>query len=130
MYADEEERRQAAEKRGIEAQAISRWYQLLSSIMTRQRLNNSYGNGLLSETSTGLREVDNRLSLQVEGRCNDRQSLERQQECIENTKLDPPNMVYREEHEHVFIAEESFDEENFVRTKRCSCGFSIQVEEL
>ena len=114
----------------MEAHALSRWYQLLSSIVTRQRLNDCYGNGLLSKTSTGLIEVDNRLSSQVEGGGNDRQPLESQQEYVEGTKLDPLCMVFREEHAHVFIAEESFDEENLVKTKRCGCGFSILVEEL
>lgn len=130
VYADEEERRQAEEKRGIEAHAVSRWYQLLSSIVIRQRLNNSYGNGLLSDTSNGIKKVNNRSSWQVEGRGNDRQFLECQQGYVEDTNLDPPSMVFREDHEHVFIAEEGFDEENLVRTKRCGCGFSIQVEEL
>jgi xeroderma pigmentosum group C-complementing protein len=36
-----------------------------------------------------------------------------------------------QDHEHEFPEEDqSFDEETFVRTKRCPCGFSIQVEEL
>jgi len=26
--------------------------------------------------------------------------------------------------------DQTFDEETFVRTKRCPCGFSIRVEEL
>lgn len=85
---------------------------------------------MLSDTSNGIKKVNNRSSWQVEGRDNDRQFLECQQGYVEDTNLDPPSMVFREDHEHVFIAEESFDEENLVRTKRCGCGFSIQVEEL
>lgn len=35
------------------------------------------------------------------------------------------------EHEHVFpVEDQTFDEGTSVRTKRCLCGFSIQVEEL
>ncbi|KAL9160688.1 hypothetical protein ABFS82_08G217000 [Erythranthe guttata] len=44
-YLEEEERRESEEKRKNEAQALSKWYQLLSSIITRQRLNNAYGDG-------------------------------------------------------------------------------------
>ncbi|KAL8047029.1 hypothetical protein ABFX02_08G211900 [Erythranthe guttata] len=44
-YLEEEERRENEEKRKNEAQALSKWYQLLSSIITRQRLNNAYGDG-------------------------------------------------------------------------------------
>jgi hypothetical protein len=33
------------------------------------------------------------------------------------------------EHQHVFLVEDqTFDEETSVPTKRCACGFSIQVE--
>jgi len=35
------------------------------------------------------------------------------------------------DHEHVFLKEfESFDRETSLLTKRCQCGFSVQVDEL
>lgn len=35
------------------------------------------------------------------------------------------------EHEHVFLDDqETFDEETSVKTKRCKCGFSVQVEQM
>ena len=40
-------------------------------------------------------------------------------------------MAESEDHEHVYLVKDmSYDQENSVRTKRCHCGFSIQVEEL
>ncbi|KAK4417075.1 DNA repair protein [Sesamum alatum] len=59
-YLEEEERREADEKRRNEAQALSRWYQLLSSIITRQRLNNCYGAGALSQSSTEIPKSDDK----------------------------------------------------------------------
>jgi len=35
------------------------------------------------------------------------------------------------DHEHMFLKEfESFDRETSLLTKRCQCGFTVQVEEL
>lgn len=46
-------------------------------------------------------------------------------------KLNAPSMTLTDDHEHVFFVEDqSFDEETSTRTKRCHCGFLIQVEEL
>ncbi|KAK7321486.1 hypothetical protein VNO77_32186 [Canavalia gladiata] len=53
-YAEEDERRWAEEKRRDEAQALTQWYQLLSSIVTRQRLNNRYNKSLSSEKPTSV----------------------------------------------------------------------------
>ncbi|KAL5810062.1 hypothetical protein ACOSQ3_026758 [Xanthoceras sorbifolium] len=121
-YAEEEERRQAEEKKRKEAQAISRWYQLLSSIVTRQKLNNCYGDGSSSQMSTGIQHMKNeKLNVPVGGLQDRRQSPERY----------APSMAGTEDHEHVYLVEDtSYDEETCVRTKRCHCGFSIQVEEL
>ncbi|GJR73773.1 hypothetical protein Tco_0086138 [Tanacetum coccineum] len=107
VYAEEEVRRGAEERRKNEAQAISRWYQLLSSIVTRQRLNNRTSN-------------------------EDIQKLTSHQEFEDGSQHD--NIVqrtYEEDHEHVFITNDSsFDGESSIRTKRCRCGFSIEVEEF
>ncbi|KAK0598443.1 hypothetical protein LWI29_034755 [Acer saccharum] len=128
-YAEEEERRQAEEKKRKEAQAISRWYQLLSSIVTRQKLNNCYGEGSSSQMSTtGIQHTrKDKLNVPVGGI----------QESPEFSNIDTQYAKHyapvaeSEDHEHVYLVEDmSYDQENSVRTKRCHCGFSIQVEEL
>ncbi|KAE8664787.1 Detected protein of confused Function [Hibiscus syriacus] len=64
-YAEEEERRAAEEKKRNEAQAISRWYQLLSSIITRQKLNSYYGDGSSSQSSfRDFQDTNNEIKLQ------------------------------------------------------------------
>lgn len=59
--------------------------------------------------------------------------------CPTNHEVNPANTSnvnassssQAEEHEHVFLKEyESFNEETSLLTKRCRCGFSVQVEEL
>lgn len=42
-----------------------------------------------------------------------------------------PSMAVKEDHEHAFwMEDQSSDESNSIRIKRCNCGFSVQVEEL
>ncbi len=130
-YAEEEERREAEEKKRNEAQAISRWYQLLCSIITRQRLNNRYGDSLSSQTSTNNQPINKKLKAPVGVHHEGKQSLVCQQEDIHHAKSYAPSASLPEDHEHVFLTEDqSFDEENLVLTKRCHCGFSVQVKEL
>ncbi|XP_041003378.1 DNA repair protein RAD4 isoform X2 [Juglans microcarpa x Juglans regia] len=129
-YVEEEERREAEEKKRNEMQAISRWYQLLCSIITRQRLNNRYGDSSLAQTSTDIQR-NSRLCAPAGGCDGDRQSLVRQQEGTHRAKLDASSTALSEDHEHVFLTEnQSFDDESLVLIKRCHCGFSVQVEEL
>eukprot|EP00268_Persea_americana_P044800 TRINITY_DN4533_c0_g1_i2.p1 TRINITY_DN4533_c0_g1~~TRINITY_DN4533_c0_g1_i2.p1 ORF type:complete len:708 (-),score=186.07 TRINITY_DN4533_c0_g1_i2:263-2386(-) len=127
-YAEEEERREAEEKKRDKAQAIARWYQLLSNMVTRQRLKSSYEVGSSSQKDEpanrsgdpcGTQVEDNvRLSQSHHGRFKDAHSY---YQSVESTG----------DHEHVFPVEsQSFDEESSVRTKRCPCGFSIEVEEM
>jgi xeroderma pigmentosum group C-complementing protein len=53
------------------------------------------------------------------------------QKDAKDRKLNAPSMTLTDDHEHVFLVEDqSFDEETSTRTKRCHCGFSVQVEEL
>lgn len=116
-------------------QAISRWYQLLSSIVTQQRLKNRYGKGVLSHSSSDEPTVDNNLSLQVSGSQDDKQSLEFQKGNKHQNKPNPPahspSAELEEDHKHLFLTEDqSFDDESLILTKRCHCGFSVQVEEL
>lgn len=123
-YAEEEERRDAEEKKRNEAQAISRWYQLLSSIITRRRLNNSYGNGLLPQMPSNVQNTNNQPDVHVG-------STQPPGNQKDDRKLNAPSMTLTDDHEHVFLVEDqSFDEETSTRTKRCHCGFSVQVEQL
>ncbi|KAI4307652.1 hypothetical protein L6164_030818 [Bauhinia variegata] len=119
-YAEEEERRVAEEKKRDERQALSRWYQLLSSIVTRQRLHNRYAQNLPSEMSTDFhRRNDNKPNAPVDGSYDSNQNLGHH------------DVDVAKDHEHVFLKEdEGFDEESCLVTKRCHCGFSVQVEEL
>ncbi|XP_044468590.1 DNA repair protein RAD4 isoform X2 [Mangifera indica] len=135
-YAEEEGRRVEEQKKRMEAQAISRWFQLLSSIVTRQRLNNRYGDGSSSQISSAIQNIKNNESnLQVGDIQDDKQPHECRNVDTQNTKLDAPSVAltaeHEHEHEHVYLIEDqSLDEESSVRTKRCRCGFTIQVEEL
>ncbi|CAL4998846.1 unnamed protein product [Urochloa decumbens] len=119
-YAEEEERRRAEESKQDEAQALSRWYQLLCSIVTRQRLKESYttpSHGLDHEGTPG----------------ND--NIQKNTQSSRPSEREPNSSKLQTDHDHEHVHEypeedQSFDEETFVRTKRCPCGFSIQVEEL
>lgn len=128
-YREIEERRQAEERKWNEAQALSRWFQLLSSIVTRQRLQNSYVESPASHlpleipSSPKSKKHDQSNSLERENK-----SRGAPRNNIQEAKLGSPSA---DDHVHVFPSEDqSFDGESRVRTKRCPCGFSIQVEEL
>ncbi|XP_061349363.1 DNA repair protein RAD4 isoform X2 [Gastrolobium bilobum] len=126
-YAEEDERRRAEEKRRDEAQARSRWYQLLSSIVTRQRLNNRYNNSLSSGMSTDVQCMNDNESNAYDK--NQTPKHHQVNKC--DTDLDASLSTPVKDHEHVFLKEyESFDKETSLLTKRCQCGFSVQVEEL
>lgn len=111
-------------------QAISRWYQLLSSVVTRQRLNNRYRDGGSSQTPTYNEKTDHKLNVPLRSSQDDQSWGNKQKEIVEN-KLDAASAAQTEEHKHVFLTEnQSLDEDSFILTKRCYCGFSIEVEEL
>ncbi|KAF8378603.1 hypothetical protein HHK36_029951 [Tetracentron sinense] len=130
-YAEEQERREAEEKKRNETQAISRWYQLLSSIVTRQRLNNYYGDCSSSQTPNHIHQKDNLCGEQIVNSGDGMQSIACQQEYVRDAKLDAASTVLSAEHEHIFpLEDQSFDEESSVTTKRCPCGFSVEVEEF
>lgn len=131
-YAEEEERREAEEEKKNELQAISRWYQLLSSIVTRQRLNNRYGEGASVQTSSETGKTNRKLNENIGGSGSDGQYIEcSKQGYVRDTELDTVLAENAEDHQHVFLTEDqSFDEESSVRTKRCRCGFSVEVEEM
>ncbi|KAJ0232629.1 DNA repair protein RAD4 [Hirschfeldia incana] len=135
-YAEEREMREEEERRRNEAQAASRWYQLLSSILTRERLKNRYGNNsedgdddvvktrsLETKPERVVRE-ENVKTPKKEGGV--KRGRKRHSEEDENRERGDGD-----EHEHVFLDEqETFDGETSVKTKRCKCGFSVQVEQM
>ncbi|GER34855.1 DNA repair protein Rad4 family [Striga asiatica] len=129
-YFEEEEKREAEEKRKTETQALSRWYQLLSSIVTRQRLNESYAN----ETSTqSFLEISRNSGNECLNSSSQKMNAPEgsQQVNTKPNKCDgPPETVPSETHEHVFILDDEFGEGGSTQVKRCQCGFSIQFEEL
>ncbi|KAK7300683.1 hypothetical protein RJT34_11531 [Clitoria ternatea] len=130
-YAEEDERRQAEERKRDEAQALNRWYQLLSSIVTRQRLTNRY-NSLSSEkpTSVQFTSVEESNST-VCGSYDKNQTPPRHQQVDKcDTNLDASLSTPVKGHEHVFLKElESFDKGTSLLTKRCQCGFSVQISQ-
>ncbi|WMV53208.1 hypothetical protein MTR67_046593 [Solanum verrucosum] len=127
-YAEEEVRREAKERRRTEAEALSRWYQLLSSLITRQRLHNRYVDGASSQSAVNIATSNDKSSFLAGGSENTRSA---HQEKSEIAKSNSPSFVLAENHEHVFLVEDqTVDEESSTRTKRCLCGFSVQYEEL
>ncbi|XP_055961422.1 DNA repair protein RAD4 isoform X2 [Mercurialis annua] len=130
-YDEEIEIREAEERKRNEAQAISRWYQLLSSIITRQRLNKCYGNSPpLEEMSSSIQGRNTKPEVHADNEPK-RQSPGHHKNGRHEPVSDFPSVALTGDHEHVYLAEDqSFDEESSVTTKRCHCGFSIQVEEL
>lgn len=50
---------------------------------------------------------------------------------VRKSRSEDESHEHEHEHEHVFLDEqETFDEETSVKTKRCKCGFSVQVEQM
>lgn len=129
---EEEGRRRAEEKKRREAQALSRWYQLLSSIVTRQKLNNCYrGDGSSSQMSTDIQHTKNDKQNDSSGCVSSSRPERPKVGKPDALRYVPSTMKAEHEHVHVYLEEDmSYDEESCVRTKRCHCGFSIQVEEL
>ncbi|WCJ25215.1 DNA repair protein Rad4 family [Euphorbia peplus] len=126
-YGEEEEIRMAEEKRRNEAEAASRWYQLLSSILTRQRLNNHYGKSSSLEMTKNAQVTNKKPDKRVVSK----PDMQSQQKEVQKPTSNAASVPITEEHEHVFVTEEEcFDEESCVRRKRCHCGFSIEVEDM
>ncbi|XP_076925936.1 DNA repair protein RAD4-like [Bidens hawaiensis] len=127
-YAEEEERRGEEERRKNEAQALSRWYQLLSSIITRQRLNNRYTEGNSLQPANDIKKTNDVFH-------QTREDMQKPISDPANEDVGQPDFVpqplFEEDHEHVFLANDpGSDVESSMRTKQCRCGFSIEVEEL
>ncbi|MBA0703901.1 hypothetical protein Golax_016194 [Gossypium laxum] len=130
-YAEEEERRAAEEKKRTEAQAISRWYQLLSSVITRQKLNSYYRDSSSSQPSRNIQDKNIETKTPVQSSKDNKQPTAHRKANNQDTTHTTSLVALEVGHEHVFLTKnESFDAENSIRTKRCECGFSIEVEEL
>ncbi|XP_021728088.1 DNA repair protein RAD4-like [Chenopodium quinoa] len=128
-YAEEEQRREEEERKREERQALSRWYQLLSSMVVRQRLNNTYLNNVESKTVTDPLKTRNKSSRAASAYVNE--STVPHRDNVHGTKIHDSDKIHSQNHEHVFLTDdENFDEDSMTRTKRCSCGVSVQVEEL
>uniref|UniRef100_A0A0E0IC33 Rad4 beta-hairpin domain-containing protein n=1 Tax=Oryza nivara TaxID=4536 RepID=A0A0E0IC33_ORYNI len=126
-YAEQEERRQAEERKQEEAQALIRWYQLLCSVVTTQRLKDSYKAPSSEHGPEGPSQDVSQQKGTRESRSSETKT--RSSRLQADRPFDSPFPVHDHEHEYP-EEDQSFDEETFVRTKRCPCGFSIQVEEL
>lgn len=83
--------------------------------------------------STGGQCINNESSVTVSENYDKNHNVrhQRQVDQCDNTSLDASLSPPVKDHEHVFLKEfESFDRETSLLTKRCQCGFSVQVEEL
>eukprot|EP00252_Welwitschia_mirabilis_P020330 TRINITY_DN4959_c0_g1_i1.p1 TRINITY_DN4959_c0_g1~~TRINITY_DN4959_c0_g1_i1.p1 ORF type:complete len:1028 (+),score=241.22 TRINITY_DN4959_c0_g1_i1:204-3287(+) len=145
-YSEEEARRSTALKQRSENMAILRWSQLLRSIATRQRLQDTYERGIstsgisfmpLSEkavprSDSGLHADaspplchDSRMQVMSSSTNQDVNLSVNTSETFKNAE------TVTECHSHTFPAEnQSFNEESCIWTKWCTCGFAIQVEEM
>ncbi|KAL1213060.1 DNA repair protein RAD4 [Cardamine amara subsp. amara] len=130
-YAEEQEKREEEERRRNEAQAASRWYQLLSSILTRERLKNRYANSS-NDVETKSLEVNSESIVMAENvKSPEKQRVTKRGGRSRVRKSRSEDESHEPEHEHVFLDDqETFDEETSVKTKRCKCGFSVQVEQM
>ncbi|XP_062107517.1 DNA repair protein RAD4 [Humulus lupulus] len=130
-YREEQGRKEAEEKKRNEREAISHWYQLLSSIVTRKRIKDRYGKSLSSQASIDIQTTSNISNVHVSANQDVNHSVRCQQGDVDMKMSDTPSIDLPKEHQHVFLTEDQcFDEENLVLIKRCHCGFSIEVEEL
>ncbi|XP_023735483.1 DNA repair protein RAD4 [Lactuca sativa] len=125
-YGEEEERRGEEERRKSEAKALSRWYQLLSSIVTRQRLNNRYAK---PEEVSSCHKNDVGKTNDSFDHCSTSVNTQDVQKLVSLQENDDVAQTFEDDHEHVFV-NGSLDVENSVRKKSCRCGFSIEVEEM
>ncbi|KAK1370809.1 DNA repair protein RAD4 [Heracleum sosnowskyi] len=131
VYTEELERRNAEERRRNESQAISRWYQLLSSILTRQKLKNRYGDGSASQSVTYAPIPNVGSDAQVSGEKDAAKQTSKSQPRKLHVRKENQQPEIADEHEHVFLMDDQTgDEESSTRIKRCHCGFYIEVEVL
>ncbi|KAL9241453.1 hypothetical protein vseg_015565 [Gypsophila vaccaria] len=129
VYTEEERRREEEEKKRDERQALSRWYQLLSSMVTRQRLNDKYMNTMEFETVSNDLKVGDKSSRKETSNADEHKTPI--QEKTSGTTFHDAHRIDTHNHEHVFLTDdESFDDDSMTRAKKCRCGLSIEVEEM
>lgn len=117
------------ERKWNEAQAVSRWYQLISSMVTRQRLRNSY-EGSSSSFQSHLQKQPPTAVIPKRTLTGDECGRFQGEEKRRVNHHTSSSSSY-DNHEHVFpLEDQSYDEESSIRTKKCPCGFSIQMEEM
>ncbi|KAH9604354.1 hypothetical protein KSS87_023944 [Heliosperma pusillum] len=132
-YTEEEQRREEEEKKRDERQAMSRWYQLLSSMVTRQRLNDKYMNNSESETTHSDLKAESRSSRKDTTNVGESTTVTTPaiQESTHRTTIHDIDGMDSQNHEHVFLTDdESFVDDSMTQLKKCRCGLSILVEEL
>ncbi|KAJ7556639.1 hypothetical protein O6H91_05G091400 [Diphasiastrum complanatum] len=134
-YAEEEESRTAETQKKRVDQAAVRWHQLLRAIITRQRLRAAYenvhsdGNKLGSIDVPVVEGIETSKSKSCTGGNIKGDDLE----TGDYQRALPKARHYTIDlhHTHDFPEEiQSFHEESGIRTKRCSCGFTVEVEEM
>ncbi|MCO5601952.1 hypothetical protein L7F22_056078 [Adiantum nelumboides] len=116
-YAEEEHRRNIEAKKRKESLAVAKWFQLLKSIATRQRLEATYK--LFQNDSQRIPANSSVLP----------QTLSLSESNVANHL----NTNYKNHtaHEHFFPEQnESYDEQSGICTKVCACGFTLKVEEM
>ncbi|MCO5614090.1 hypothetical protein L7F22_068371 [Adiantum nelumboides] len=116
-YAEEEHRRNIEAEKRKESLTVAKWFQLLKSITTRQRLQATYQ---FSENDTQRILANNSV-------------LPQTLSLSESNVANHPNTNHKNHtaHEHFFPEQnESYDEQSGIRTKVCACGFTLKVEEM
>lgn len=114
FLASEGERKREAEVARAEL-AYARWRMLIRAIKTRSQLEEQYGSQAVQEK---ISEPPKKIP-----------QKEDKMEAKEGGNQKP--LVTGKGHEHSFLEElETFDEENGIRRRKCSCGYTFEVEEL
>ncbi|KMZ63920.1 hypothetical protein ZOSMA_38G00270 [Zostera marina] len=128
-YGEEEERREIKERKWNESQAVLRWYQLISSMVTRQRLRNSYEGSSSFQSQLPSTKQPPRTVIPQKTITGD--ECGRFQEEEKKRVVNHHTSSSYDSHEHVFpLEDQSYDEESSIRIKKCPCGFSIEMEEM
>ncbi|KAH7423576.1 hypothetical protein KP509_12G062000 [Ceratopteris richardii] len=117
-YAEEEYRRNKETEKRRESLACTRWCQLLRAITLRQRLQATYQvfPGCHQSSPNGDENRSQIVCPSVGQAAHPVKNEIRRQKAV---------------HEHSFPEHsQNYDEETGIRTKICSCGFTLQVEEM
>ena len=111
-------------ERRREEQAVARWCQLLRSVATRQRLQDTYqvslsGSMIYNDNDNNVHNISTNSMFM--------ESLRDET----NHDIKPSDSVENTPHEHSYPEKnQSYDELTGIRTKTCPCGFVLTVEEM